>query len=175
MRVDALLRLIVAMFFASLPLLLALVRAARRRRAVAGTDQPPEEQRRSGVARGLRSIRDGVKRALEAPPERGDQDLRDPAPYPHRHRESFVPGAPRAAGRRQSKPKPTPTPTSYPEKPASTYRSQPRREDDSDQIRQRQRGGPRPLRRLDRLTELQRAVVYQELLGTPRGLQPGEW
>lgn len=190
MRVDALFRLIVAMFIASLPLLLAIQRSRRervRRTAVQRESGPESEQQVSSQPK-----EEGAKEHDQRPRRRGrfqaflhrmfetepDEDLRERPRRPSPARLRRRPGAATEGEPQRRRRIPSPTgDTAKWDRPESGYKqgaatkastvSRPRKQTRAER-------GAQALVRVEKLPLLQRAIAYQEILGTPRGLRdPG--
>ncbi|TVR70201.1 MAG: hypothetical protein EA427_06570 [Spirochaetaceae bacterium] len=170
MRIDAIFRLIVAVFFASLPLLLAIKRGQQQRRRASAEDTPRQEpaparrlrERRRPLTGLVRRIRADMK-SVRTSMMRGDEDLREipvKSPLPDR------PATPRRrpasqAGGASAAPSGKVRVSAFktePERPG-TGKS---RKDPAEQV----------FGRIERRPLLQRAFLYREILDAPKGLRP---
>ncbi len=196
-RADAIFRLIITIFFLSLPLLLAIKRsrreAYRRQHAARGLqeqarspeddprkqDRDRKRQRRSRRPSFLRRIAEGIESAWE---EDSDRDLQE-HPELRRRRTSQGPSQTarpaRGASERYGKVR-VATPMSgkeqsgyKPLKPASGGMYHPPR-DSAVRHAEAMRRAEEALFRVERLPALQRAIAYHEIFGPPRGLEPND-
>lgn len=165
MRFDAIFRLIIAVFFASLPFLLAIQRGRQQQRRKAQEGPPPEgpppDSPPPGKRRPVRTLMRAISDRVQLPRSvfvENDEDLREAAPAPPqpvpvrpvpppRHRESPT-GKVRITGLKTE-------PVRVPEK--------------------RRRGrtaAEEAFSRIEARPLLQRAILYREILDEPRALRP---
>lgn len=167
MRVDALFRLIMAMFFASLPLILAIQRGRRRHRAGATTKRGTRaENEPIPAAKRTRRNQNRIRRFLrDAFTGETDGDLRE---IPSEHAQAIRPRRRRAFQEESGKKRRLHDPSA--EKASAVTR--PKENAGKLSIARARSPGEKTLARVERLPVLQRAIVYQELFGPPRGLGP---